>query len=100
MQQRSHQAEEALFLFFEEMWKQADGAVAPAEEEQKGSRFPQLSSSIRRRQQLGKLRPAPLVMGLECWNPEALGTVGDITGSRPVPLDSNAPLVRDFNLDS
>ena len=39
-------------------------------------------------------------MGLDCWNPEALGTVWDITGSRPVPVDFNAPLVRDFNLDS
>ena len=103
VQQRSHQAEEALVLFFKEMWKQADEAAAVlAEEELKGSRFPQLSSSIRRRQQLGKLRPAsePLVMGLECWNPEAMGTVWDITGSRPVPVDFNAPLVRDFNLDS
>ena len=101
VQQRSRQAEEALVSFFKEMWKQADdAAAAPAEEELRGSRFPQLSSSIRRRQQLGKLRPEPLVMGLDCWNPEALGTVWDITGSRPVPVDFNAPLVRDFNLDS
>ena len=41
-----------------------------------------------------------LVMGLEGWDPEALGTVWDITGSKSVPVDFNVPLVRDFNLDS
>jgi hypothetical protein len=99
--QRSRQAEEALVSFFKEMWKQEDAAAAaPAEEELKGSRFSQLSNNIQRRQRLGKLRPQPLVMGLDCWNPEALGTVWDITGSRTVPVDFNAPLVRDLNLDS
>ena len=82
------------------MWKQAGEAAAPAEEELAGSKFPQLSSSIRRRQLLGKLRPEPLVLGLECWNPDALGTVWDITGDKPVPVDFDVPLVRDFNLDS
>ena len=42
------------------------------------------------------------MMGLECWDLEALGTVcsWDITGSKSVPVDFNVPLVRDFNLDS
>ena len=39
-------------------------------------------------------------MGIECWNPEVLGTVWDITGNRPVSVDFNVPPVRDFNLDS
>ena len=62
VEQRSHQAEAARILFFKETWKQADEAAAPAEEELEGSRFPQLCSSIRRKQQLGKLRPEPLVI--------------------------------------
>ena len=100
VEQRSHRAEEALILSSKEVWGQAGGAAAPAEGELDGSRFPQLSSSIRRKQQLGKLRPEPLVMGLGCWNPEALGTVWGTTGSRHVPVDFNVPLVRNFNLDS
>ena len=55
VQQRSHQTEEVLALFFKEMRKQVDEAAAPAQEELKGSRFPQLSNNIRRKQQLGKL---------------------------------------------
>ena len=59
-----------------------------------------LVDKILRRQKLGKLRPEPLVIGLECWNPQALGTVWDLTGDSPVPVDFNLPLVRDFNLDA
>ena len=49
VQQRSHQTEEALVLFFKEMWRQVVETAAPAEEEPKGSRFPQLGKSIRRK---------------------------------------------------
>ena len=39
-------------------------------------------------------------MGLDCWNPDALGTVWDTTGDKPVPVDFDVPLVRDLDLDS
>ena len=102
VEQRSRNAESDLVTFYEEMWKQFDSAAdSDGRPKLVGSdRFPQLSDSIRRKQQLGKLRPEPLVMGLECWNPEALGTVWDIRGSKPVPVDFDKPLVRDFNLDA
>ena len=102
VEQRSEKAESDLVIFYEEMWKQADSAANSDEMPQlvNPDRFPQLSDRIRRRQQLGKLRPEPLVLGLECWNPEALGTVWDIRGSKPVPVDFDKPLVRDFNLDA
>jgi hypothetical protein len=74
--------------------------AGPASAQKADLRFPVLVDNILRRQRLDKLRPEPLVMGLECRDPQALGAVWDLTGSSPVPVDFSAPLVRDFNLDA
>ena len=100
VEERRALAESNLVSFYKELWAQADAVAGPASDQETDLRFPVLVDRILRRQKLGKLRPEPLVMGLECWNPQALGTVWDLTGSSPVPVDFSAPLVRDFNLDA
>ena len=93
----------ALVDFFKELWIQAESTdqfTSIADQDDPDDKFPMLVRRLQRRQRLGKLRPGPCLMGLDCWNPLALGTVWDITGDKPVPVDFNMPLVRDFHLEA
>lgn len=76
VEERKAIAESKLVAFYKEMWAQADGLAGPASAQKADLRFPVLVDNILRRQRLGKLRPEPLVMGLECWTPGVRHSLG------------------------